>query len=48
MALVIVTERAQGNDLCALRSYKNYETHLRENLGVKPSLSIRRIVFDLL
>ncbi len=46
--LLIVAERAQGNDLCALRSYKNYEAHLRENLGVKPSAAIRRIVSDLL
>lgn len=48
VGLLILAERAQGNDLRALRSFWSYEARLQQNLGVRPSATIRRIVSDLL
>lgn len=44
----ILAERALGNNVCAMRAYKTYEAYLQENIGAKPSATLRGAISDLL
>lgn len=48
VGLFIETQRRQGNNAAALRAFEKYRVKLKEDMGLVPSESIRRLVADAL
>lgn len=47
VGLLIEAERARGNNAAAVRAFNKYETKLKADMGLVPSMAIRRLVSDM-
>jgi SARP family transcriptional regulator, regulator of embCAB operon len=48
VGLLIQAQRRQGNNAAALRAFEKYRAKLNEDMGLVPSVAIRRLVADVL
>ncbi len=46
VGLLIQAERQQGNNVSALRAFETYQDRLREDVGLAPSETVRRLFAD--
>jgi DNA-binding SARP family transcriptional activator len=48
VGLLIQAQRRRGNNASALRAFEKYQAKLKEDMGIVPSGTLRRLVADLL